>query len=507
MTPEQLRGRITIESEANLPAKFHLVRSATGHPLAWMARTLGLSALFVCGCAVGPKYVRPTAEVPPSYKEAGAWKPAQPSDEATKGKWWEIYGDTQLDALEEHVSVSNQTLKAAQAQFLEARAALRTARAGFFPDVTAGFSLSRNGQSQNRALFGNSSKVTYSDFQLPVDVSYEPDVWGRVRRTVEAARSEAQASAADLASLDLSLHAELALDYFQLRGLDSQKRLLDSTVAAYERALELTSSRYQGGVASGVDVAQAQTQLETTRAQAADVDVQRAAFEHAIAVLTGKPPAEFGQQPTPLESPPPAIPPGVPSDLLERRPDIAAAERRVQEANAQIGLARSAYFPLITLTGAGGFESSKIDTLLQGASGFWSLAGSAAELIFDGGQRRGISDQARAAYDKSVDIYRQTTLTAFQEVEDNLAALRILQDEAKQQDAAVAAAEHFLDLSTSRYKGGVANYLEVTTAQSAALGNERAAVDVLTRRMAASVLLIKALGGGWNVSQIARSSM
>ncbi|MBZ5694392.1 MAG: efflux transporter outer membrane subunit [Acidobacteriia bacterium] len=470
----------------------------------WRGRAgaLSVAALLLSGCSVGPKYARPSTEVPPDYKEAGQWKAAQPSDAIAKGKWWEVYGDPQLNALEEQVGVSNQTLKAAQAQFLQARALVRVARAGYFPDVAAGVSASGTRQSQNKPVFGSTSPVTYSDVQLPVDVAYEPDVWGRVRRTAEAARSEAQASAADLATVELSLRAELALDYFQLRGLDSQKQLLDSTVAAYEKALELTQSRYHGGVASAVDVAQAQTQLETTRAQDADADVQHAAFEHAIAVLIGKPPSEFSQQSLPLTNAPPAIPPGLPSDLLERRPDIAAAERRVQEANAQIGVARSAYFPLVALTGSGGFDSGKITTLLQGASGFWSLAGSAAELIFDGGQRRGINDQARAAYQQSVDNYRQTTLTAFQEVEDNLAALRTLQDEAKTQDAAVAAAQHSLDLSTSRYKGGVANYLEVTTAQSAALGDERAAVDVLTRRMAASVLLIKALGGGWNVSQI-----
>src|SRR3984885_1000170 len=467
------------------------------------AEVLGIGVLLLGGCTVGPKYVRPTADVPGDYKEAGTWKSAQPSDAIAKGKWWEVYGDPQLNALEEQVSVSNETLKAAQAQFLEARAAIRTVRAAYFPTVTANPAVAGTRESQNKALFGTTSPVTYSDYQLPpIDASWEPDVWGRVRRTVEAARSEAQATAADLANTELSLHAELALDYFQLRGLDSQQQLLDSTVTSYERALELTDSRYKGGVASGVDVAQAQTQLETTRAQAADVAVDRTAFEHAIAVLIGKPPYQFSQQPLPLSTPPPAVPPGLPSGLLERRPDIAAAERRVQEANAQIGVARAAYFPIFALTGGGGWDSSNLSNLLDGPSGFWALAGSAAETIFDGGLRRGVTEEARASYDKSVDTYRQTTLTAFQEVEDNLSALRVLENEAKIQDAAVAAAEHSLDLSNSRYKGGVANYLEVTTAQSAALGNERAAVDVLTRRMAASVLLVKALGGGWNVSQI-----
>lgn len=463
-----------------------------------------VAALLLGGCTVGPKYVRPTTEVPTAYKEAKGWKVAQPSAAEPKGNWWDVYRDPRLDLLEQQVTVSNQTLKAAQEQFLQARAAVRFARAGYFPDITAGIAGSRNRQSQNRALYGPSSPVQYSDVQLPVDVSYEPDVWGRVRRSVEAARSEAQASAADLASVDLSLHAELALDYFELRGLDSQAQLLNSTVASYQKALQLTQSRYQGGLASELDVAQAQTLLETTRAEAVDVGVQRAAYEHAIAVLIGKPSAEFTLQPLPLTLGPPSIPVGLPSALLERRPDIAAAERRVQEANAQIGVARAAYFPNVLLGASGGFESSTITNLLQGAGGFWSLAGSAAEIVFDGGLRRAISEQARAAYNQSVDQYRETTLTAFQEVEDNLAALRILQNEAKIENAAVAAAQHSLELSNTRYTGGVANYLEVTTAESAALADERAAVDIATRRMAASVLLIKALGGGWNVSIIPR---
>ena len=462
-----------------------------------------MAALLLGGCTVGPNYQRPSTDVPADYQESADFKAAHPSDEIAKGKWWEVYGDPQLNALEEQVTVSNQTLKEAQAQFAEARAAITVNRAAYYPTVSAVPSAAGNRESQTKALFGTTSPVTYADYQLPpIDVSWEPDVWGRVRRTVEAARAEAQATAADLANTQLSLQAELALDYFQLRGLDSQQQLLDSTVTSYEKALELTDSRYKGGVASAVDVAQAQTQLETTRAQAVDVGVDRTAFAHAIAVLIGKSPAEFSQALSPLTQPPPAIPPGLPSELLERRPDIAAAERRMQEANAQIGVARAAYFPTFSLTGGGGFESQAINNLLTGPSGFWSLAGSAAELLFDGGQRRGVTQEARAAYDKSVDTYRQTTLTAFQEVEDNLSALRILEGEAKIQDAAVAAAEHSLDLSNSRYKGGVANYLEVTTAQSAALGDERADVDVLTRRMAASVLLIKALGGGWNTSQL-----
>lgn len=379
---------------------------------------------------------------------------------------------------------------------------MKIARSGFYPSISVGASASELQQSSNRAIVTSSTVERYSDFVLPVDVSYEPDLWGRVRRSVEASRSEAQATAADLANVSLSLHAELALDYFELRGLDTQKQLLDSTVVAYEKALDLTQSRYQGGIASSVDVAQAQTQLESTRASDIDLAVDRASLEHAIAVLVGKPAALFSVAPLSLGAPPPPVPAGIPSDLLERRPDVAAAERRVQEANAEIGVARAAYYPDITLTGSGGFESGAITTLFQGPAGFWALAGQAAESIYGGGRRHGITQQAEAAYDLSVDNYRQTVLTAFQEVEDNLAGLRVLEQETTTEDAAVAAAQHSLALSNTRYKGGVANYLEVTTAQSAALTDERAAVDILTRRMAASVLLIKAIGGGWNTSQL-----
>ena len=325
-----------------------------------------------------------------------------------------------------------------------------------------------------------------------------------MRRTVEASRSEAQATAADVANVSLSLHAELAMDYFQLRGLDAQEDLLQSTVVAYEKALELTQNRYKAGLASAVDVAQAETQLRTTRAQAIDVGVNRAAFEHAIAVLIGKPPAQFSLPSSPLRAAPPAIPPGLPSDLLERRPDVAASERRMQESNAQIGVAKSAYYPLVTLSGGGGFESGVITTLIQGPSGLWSVGAAATETLFDAGKRRGVTQQAQSAYRESIDTYRQTVLSAFQEVEDNLAALRILNDEEVVQQSAVASAEHSLALSINRYKGGIVNYLEVITAQNAALADEVTEVSIQTRRMQASVLLVKAIGGGWNVSQIPR---
>jgi len=468
------------------------------------ALVAALVAASLAGCTVGPNYVKPKADVPTTFVETPEnWKQAQPSDAIAKGKWWEIYQDQQLNDLEEQVNVSNQSLKVAEAQFAEARAALRVTRAQKYPTITANPSGTHERVSSNRPLFNSElSKHEFNDFVLPIDVSYEADLWGRVRRSVEASRSEAQASAADLANVSLSLHAELASDYFQLRGLDAQKKLLDDNVQSFEKALELTQNRFQGGIASAVDVAQAQTILETTRAQSIDIGVQRSAFQHAVAVLIGKPASVFALPPLPLDALPPVIPSGLPSDLLERRPDISAAERRVQEQNAQIGVAKAAYYPLVTLGGSGGFESEVITTLIQGPSGLYSLGGQAAQTLFDGGKRKGTLEQARATYDQSVDQYRATILTAFQEVEDNLAALRILEDESGTQARAVAAAQHSLSLSETRYRGGVANYLEVTTAQSAALSDEVTAVNLLTRRMAASVLLIKALGGGWNVSQI-----
>ena len=463
-----------------------------------------IAAVALAGCSVGPKYVKPTAEVPADFKETPSnFKVAQPSDAITKGKWWEIYGDTQLNSLEDQINVSNQTLKSADAQFREARAAVRISRGALYPTVGVNPSAGHTEQSENAPLYNKQTEVrSYNNFSLPFDFSYELDLWGRVRKTIEASRSEAQASAGDLANVSLSLHAELAMDYFQLRGLDAEKQLLDSTVVSYQKAVDLTNSRFKAGIASAVDLAQAQTTLETTRAQAVDVEVDRSAFEHAIAVLVGKPASTFHIDPLPLDLLPPAMPPGVPSDLLERRPDISAAERRVQEANANVGVARTAYYPLVTLGGVGGFQSSAFTTLIQGPSGLWSLGGQAAQTIFDGGVRRGTNEQARAAYDKSVSDYRGTILTAFQEVEDNLSALRILEDEANKEDAAVAAAEHSVDLSVTRYKGGVTNYLEVTTAESQSLTDQVTAVTIRTRRMTASVNLIKALGGGWSISQI-----
>jgi NodT family efflux transporter outer membrane factor (OMF) lipoprotein len=462
-----------------------------------------VSMLLLAGCTVGPNYRRPTAEVPATYKEVGDWKPAQPNDQNIGGNWWELFQDSQLNALEKQVDVSNQNLKAAQAQYTQARALVRYSRADLFPTVTAGASAARSRTSNNRPPPSSTfNGITTNDFQIPFELSYQIDVWGRVRRTVESSRDQAQASAADLATVNLSMHSQLALYYFQARLLDAEEQLLNSTVTQYEQALALIESRYAGGIASDVEVQQAKTQLETTRAQAIDVGVARAQFEHAVAVLIGKPPAEFTLPPLPLTMPPPSIPVALPSDLLERRPDIAAAERRMAAANAQIGVAKAAYYPNITLGAAGGFESSAITTLLSGPSILWSAGSSATLTVFDVGRRRAASDQAIAAYDQAVANYRQTVLTGFQQVEDNVAALRILEHEAQVQNVAVTAAQKYLELAITRYKGGVTSYLEVTTAQSAALSDEVSAVNILGHRMVDAVTLVQALGGGWNSSEL-----
>ena len=462
-----------------------------------------MSVLLLAGCTVGPKYQRPAAEVPPVYKVVGDWKPAQPSDEKLSTNWWEIFQDPQLNALEAQVNVSNQNLKAAEAAYTQARAVLRYSRADYFPTLTVNPSVTRNHYSVNRQPRSPTfNGVTFTDIQIPFEWSYQVDAWGRIRRTVESYREQAQASAADLATVSLSMHAQLALFYFQARSLDAQEQLLNSTVTQYQEALDLIENRFAGGLASDLEVQQAKTQLETTEAQAIDVGVARAQFEHAVAVLMGKPPASFTLAPLPLTMPPPAIPAGLPSELLERRSDIAAAERRMASANAQIGVAKAAYYPLINLAAAGGFESGFPSTLISGPSALWSFGPSAAWTLFDVGRRRAASDQAIAFYDQSVANYRQTVLTGFQQVEDNVAALRILEHEAQVQDRAVIAAQKYLELAITRYKGGVTSYLEVTTAQSAALSDEVTAVNILGRRMVDAVALVQALGGGWDRSAL-----
>ena len=466
---------------------------------------VGLTALVLslcAGCMVGPDYTKPSVPMTPAYKEDQGWKLARPRDNISRGKWWEIFGDAQLNALEEQVTEANQNVKIAEARFRQARALIGFFRAGLFPTVTAGAGATSLRESPN-APFGSSSReASTRDFLLTGDVSYEIDLWGRIRRSVTSARDEAQATAADLETARLSIQAELAFDYFELRSADAQQRLLNDTVKAFDEALQLTIRRFEGGAAPKSDVAQARTQLETTQVQATDIGVQRAQFEHAIAVLIGKPPAEFSLQPAPLDLQPPDIPAGLPSELLERRPDIAAAERRVAEANEQIGIAKAAYFPTVTLNALLGFESSSIRNLGGWQSFLWAVGSSLAQTIFDGGRRRATSEAALANYDATVASYRQATLDAFQQVEDNLAALRILEQETQQQDRAVVSARESLQLFTNRYKGGVDNYLQVITAQTVALTNERNQVDIMRRRMDASVLLVKALGGGWNVADL-----
>ena len=493
-------------------------RALVDSRFAGMANAPGVSCLLLtaCGllvlagaCTPGPKYAKPTVPSAPAYKElpqnAGPqseWKASQPQDQTIRGKWWEIFNDPQLNSLEERVDVSNQNLKIAEAQFRQARDTIRIDRAGLYPTVSTGPYINGEQFSRNAPNAGPKYGQTQGDFVLPFDLSYEVDAWGRIHLTVQSAIANAQASAADLETARLSIHAELAADYFMLRGLDAQKQLLDSTVVQYQKALDLTTNRYNGGLAAKVEVTQAETQLETTQAQAIDVGVQRAQFEHAIAALVGQPASTFSIPISPLNTPPPVIPAGVPSDLLQRRPDIAAAERRVAAANADIGIAKTAYYPTLTLSAAAGLEGSSIVNWFAWPSHFFSVGPQLLETLYDAGRRHAYTDQAWAAYDANVATYRENVLTAFQEVEDNLSGLRILDQESKKQGQAVQSAEHSLALSTNRYKGGLVTYLEVTTAQSTALSNEVTEVNILTRRMNSTVLLIKALGGGWDVSTL-----
>jgi NodT family efflux transporter outer membrane factor (OMF) lipoprotein len=428
------------------------------------------------------------------------WKQAQPNEGAKRGKWWEIYNDPELNALEEQVSISNQNVLAAEAQFREARYAVRIARSSLFPTVTASPSI----VNEKSVILGLSGiKISpLTAYDLPVDVSYQADVWGSIRRSVRASAETAQASAALVENARLSYQAELAQDYFELRGTDGEAKLLQDTVNSYQDYLKLTQDRFNSGVASGSDVAQAQTQLNTARAQMIDYGVARAQFEHAIAVLAGKPPAEVSITYSPIKIIPPAVPVGVPSALLERRPDIAASERQMAAANEQIGIAKAAYYPTLSLSAAAGVESSQFLKWISWPSRFWSAGPQLSEVLYDAGRRRATLNQSVAAYDATVAGYRQTVLTAFQQVEDNLAALRVLENEAQAEDEAVKAAQNALDISTYQYKAGTVNYLTVITEQAILLQDQVQALNILTRRMSASVLLIEALGGGWDASTL-----
>lgn len=476
-------------------------------------------ALFT-GCLVGPNYQRPSppGSVPVAFKEqplppppaplaSGAWKQAQPSDGELRGKWWELFGDPRLNALEERIAISNQTLKVAISQYFEAREQVRVARAGYFPSLTAGPSATHLRESYNQPnTVRGVTHFQFNTFALQAQALWEPDLWGQVRRTVEQARANAEASAADLAGLALSLHSELAIDYFELCGLDTQRQLLEGTLASDIDFLHLTQVRLAGGVATEVDVAQAETQYRSVKAQAIDLGVARAQLEHAIAILVGVPPSELSIPSAPVTVIVPVIPAAVPSTLLERRPDVAAAERRTAAANAQIGIAVAAYYPNVTLGATGGLDSGLLGTLFQVSSLFWSAGASAVETLFDGGRRHALTDQARDAYQAQVAAYRQSVLNAFREVEDNLAALRILAEEADAESSAVESARRSLAISTKRYKGGVTSYLEVLTAQTIQLANERAQAEIATRRSAGSIQLIKALGGGWTPPHLSLSN-
>ena len=471
--------------------------------------------LLLTGCSVGPKYSRPAIQSPAAYKEANvtgsdSWQMAQPKDSTTRGKWWDSFNDSRLSELEEKASSSNREVAAAAANFLAARALVREARSQYFPTVSANPSIvnSRPNPGQYGGLQTGSSSgsgltvKSFTDYSLPFDASWEPDFWGRIRNTVRANIYAAQGSAADLENVRLSVQAELAVDYYELRAQDALKDVYDSTVVAYQETFDLTCSQYNAGLSSDEAVAQAEAQLKAVQAQDTNLGILRAQYEHAIAVLTGQPPATFSLRRNALAAISPAIPVGIPSELLERRPDIASAERSVAQANAEIGVAKAAYFPSILLSASGGLGTSSIANWLIWPSRFWSVGPSLAETIFDAGLRKATVQQYRAAYDQTVANYQQTVLTAFQQVEDNLAALRILSQDIEQQDAAVEAASRSLQEATVRYKAGLDPYLNVIAAQTVLLNDEQTAVTFRMEQMVAAVGLIKALGGGWNASEL-----
>lgn len=503
------------------PAEKRTAEKGAGVRVRVIPASLGLTCmaglLLLTACKpVGPNYNRPTYNAPAVYKEGGAssvvvpppnptggsWQPAAPSDGMLRGKWWEIYGDPQLNKLEDRIATDNQSLRQALETYLAVRDQITVARAALYPQFSAGLSATRSKVSSRGPLSSASKPATSSDFALTGQASWEPDFWGRIRRSVEAARSTAQASAADLATVDLSLHAEMAADYFQLRGLDAQSKLLTATVADLENQLDLTQRRLAGGVATEADVALARTELETVRAQLVDIGVARAQFEHAIGAIANLNLSTFSIPPSPLDLTLPQVPLGVPSQLLERRPDIAAAERRAAAANEQIGIAISAFYPTIGLGGSGGFETLHPGTWIQGPSSLWSLGAQATELLFDAGQRHALTDEARHSYEAQAAGYKNTVILAFNDVEDQLSSLRVMEQESTVEQKAVASAQHSFDISSQRYKGGVTSYLEVLTAETVLLQNQRTAIDLQTRQFVSSVSLVRALGGGWDTTQL-----
>jgi NodT family efflux transporter outer membrane factor (OMF) lipoprotein len=472
-------------------------------PGALLAPLLAVVALFSTGCLKIPPYQRPSAAVPKAYKEAppAGWKEAQPSDGVLRGKWWEIFNDPPLNALEEQVNISNQNVLQAEAQFREARAAVRVARSALFPLVSLNPSVvGSQGSGRNSSRFGPTSPL--GNYDMLLNASYNVDIWGSIRRGVTASANTAQAAAAILENARLLYQSELAQDYFQLRGTDGDIALLQETVKSYQELLALTRTRYAGGIASDSDVAQAETQLYNAQAQLTELGVQRAQLEHAIAVLTGKPPADLSVPRGRMPGPPPPIPVGLPSALLERRPDVAEAERQASAANQQIGIAKAAFYPSLTLVATAGVQSTSFVNWLTFPSRFWSIGPQLAQTLFDAGRRSAQLGEAQANYDAIAANYRQTVLTAFQQVEDNLSALRILAEESDVLQRSVQSAERSVTVSTAQYKGGVASYLQVITVQTILLQTQRTAIDVQTRRMTASALLIQALGGGWDASQL-----
>ncbi|TDY24800.1 NodT family efflux transporter outer membrane factor (OMF) lipoprotein [Paraburkholderia sp. BL6665CI2N2] len=481
--------------------------------LAPRALTIAVAAAFaslLAACAVGPDYKRPAAEIPASYKEAApGWKVAQPADQQDRGDWWSIYEDPQLNALEERLNTANQTVAQFAAAYRQARALVGEARAAYFPTIGASAGATRSGNGTSSG--GNSTTATSrsgvgNSFNVQLDASWEPDLWGSVTRSVNAQKAGQQSAAADLANARLSAQATLAQTYFSLRALDSTQKLLDDTVAAYQRSLQLTQNQYAAGVAARSDVIQAQTQLQSAQASAIDNGVQRAQDEHAIAVLVGEPASTFSIPPMPLTAAPPTVPAQMPSALLERRPDIASAERKAAAANEQIGVAIAAFFPSLTLSATGGFENSVFSQLLTAPSRFWTLGPQLAATLFDAGLRQAQTDAARAAYDGDVATYRQTVLAAFQDVEDNLASQRILAQEIVVQQQAVDSARQALAIVTNEYKAGTVGYVNVLTAQTTAFTAEQKLENIAGQRMVSSVGLVKALGGGWDVSQMNRET-
>lgn len=465
-----------------------------------MKRRLAILTIFLAACAAGPDYVRPTIDAPAQYKELAGWHSAAPSDAAPKGEWWTTFQDPQLDALIARVDISNQNIRLAEARLRQARAASDQARAALFPALNANGSATRT-KSPSLPNAPSFATGAVNNFSASLNASWEPDFWGGVRRSVQAGEASFQASAADLENARLSARATLAQNYFALRVADATRQALEDTVAAYGRTLQLTQNRYAAGVAARVDVVQAEVQLKAAQAQLVDVGVQRAQLEHAIALQLGLAPAQFSVAPAPLAARMPAIPVGLPSELLERRPDVAAAERRTAAANANIGVAQAAFFPTVTLTAAGGSRTTSLADLFAAPTHFWSVGAALAQPLFDAGLRSAQKAQAVALYDEQVASYRQTVLGGFQEVEDNLAALRILEEEATLQEDVVRAARESVGLTTNQYQAGVVSYLNVITAQATLLANERAAADILGRRLTASVALIKALGGGWSAQE------